>query len=91
MIRYVTRWALTSGIRRVDGEWRENGRYFTGRDGDGCRVFVSRPEAHETLEQAIICARAMAKNEGAKLEAKARKFLATTWEPKFADFATEDK
>lgn len=81
MIRYVTRWALSTGIRRIDGEYTDDGKYFTNKQGSA-HVFVSAREAHETIEAATACARMMASKKAKALRAQADKLSASTWTPK---------
>ncbi len=80
MKRYVTKWALSSGIVAVTGEYLDSGKYFSG---DGPRgVFVKAAEAHETLEQARACAKEMAKKKAKSLAKQVKALGASTWEPK---------
>jgi hypothetical protein len=60
MIRYITRWALSSGIRVVDGNYTDDGKYFAANTGTFSAVFVSADEAFETIERAQAQARKMA-------------------------------
>jgi hypothetical protein len=84
MKRFITRWALSSGIRTVNGEYTEDGKYFTGGNGYD-RVFVSAKEAHEFLPDAVACARKMAAKKAASLCAMAAKLSAPSWQPKIID------
>ena len=76
-IRYVTRWALSTGIRTIRGEYTEDGRYFTARG-----IFVSAREAFESLVDAKEDARQKAVKKGARLIAQGKKLSDPRWEPK---------
>jgi len=76
MIRYVTRWALSTGIRKVAGKYDDRGEYFMGPD----HLFVKASEAFETVEEAQARAREMAKKKAVSL----RKTLAKFEDPKWA-------
>ena len=80
-IRYVTRWALSTGIRKVEGEYTEDGDYFTGGTGFA-RVFVSKREAFETFTEALGVARTMAKKKAVSLRQSADAMADPNWEPK---------
>jgi hypothetical protein len=77
MIRYVTRWALSSGIRSVNGEYTEDGKYSHGK-----WVFVYAKEAFESLEKAVAEAKRMAKQRAANLRKNAEKLESPQWKPK---------
>lgn len=80
MKHYVTRWALSTGIRVIDnGRYTDDGKYFIA-PSDG--IFVAAREAHETLEQALVCARVMATKKAKQMRANADKFSDPTWQPK---------
>ncbi len=81
VIRFVTRWALTSGIRTVEGEYYDNKSYFSGKWKD-YSIFVSAKEAFETLAGAKEEARRMAKKRASRLMAQAKKLSDPKWEPK---------
>ncbi len=74
-VRYVTRWALSTGIRKETGEYVD-GKYFKSRD-----VFVSAKEAHETLDDAIRCAKLMAEKKAKSLRKQADVLSDPNWEP----------
>jgi hypothetical protein len=78
--RYVTRWALTSGIVKVIGYYTEDALYFTNH-GAG-NVFVKAYEAYESLAAAQACACAMATKRAARLRAQADKLADPAWEAK---------
>jgi hypothetical protein len=81
MIRYVIRWALTTGIRKVDGSYTDSGKYFS----DGRCLFVSSSETYESLEEAEACAREMAKKRAKRLREQAKKFESADWKPKVVE------
>ncbi len=80
MIRYVTRWALSTGIIRVDGRIHVgiSGEYFSADGG----IFVPTKEAFETEEEAVRHAHEMAAKKAASLEKQAAKLLDPAWRPK---------
>jgi hypothetical protein len=79
MIRYVTRWALSSGIRAVEGEYTEDGKYFHGEELFTC---IYAKEAFESLEKAVAEAKRMAKQRAANLRKSAEKLESPQWKPK---------
>ncbi len=80
MIRYVTRWALSTGIREVEGEYTEDGKYFTS--SKGYPIFVSSREAHISLAEAVFEAKRMAAKRAKNLRAQAEKLESPDWQPK---------
>jgi hypothetical protein len=76
MIRYVTRWALTTGIRMVDGQYTADNKYFSKYG-----MFVTSGEAFETEEEAIEQAKKMAKHK-VELLKKQIKVFENNWQPK---------
>jgi len=81
--RYVTRWALTSGIREVSGEYTEDGRYFTARG-----LFVTADEAFDELSKAKSLAKQMARKKAASLRKTAEKLADPAWEPRIHRWPT---
>ena len=82
MIRYVTRWALTSGIRKVDGEYTSGLRHFHDA---GMGVFVNANETTETLRAAHAKAREMASREADRLEARMKSLRDPNWRAKVVE------
>ena len=78
MVRYVTRWALSTGIRIVDGEYTEDGKYFHSRKNYG-GIFVAAREASETLELAQEEARRMAVKKVASLKKQIKQWEDPIW------------
>ncbi len=78
MKRYITRWALSKGIRYVEGRYVMPGDYFSAGPG----IFVRANEAFETLEEAKAKTREMAAKQVKSLLAKAKKLSDPNWEPK---------
>jgi hypothetical protein len=77
VIRYVTRWALSTGIRTVRGQYTDDGKYFICPS-----LFISAKEVFETLDAAKEDARRRAAKKGASLIAQGKKLSDPKWEPK---------
>lgn len=77
VIRYVTRWALSTGIRTIRGEYTDDGRYFAASG-----IFVAAKEAFANLDDAKNDARVRAARKGARLIAQGKKLSDPKWEPK---------
>jgi hypothetical protein len=86
MIRYVTRWALSTGIRRLDGViHRSNGREYFSALQHHPVVFVRTSEAFETEAEAVRHAYAMAEKKVASLKKQAAKLRDPAWRPKVVE------
>lgn len=81
MIRYITKHALTQGIIAVEGEYIEDGKYFTNHGGM-FGIFVRASEAFETLELAQADAKKRADKKAKSALAQARKFGDPKWQAK---------
>lgn len=80
MIMWTTHWALTSGIKEVEGHWTEDKKYFLSKSfGHTC---FSPKEVHLTLVEAQVVAKAMAKRRADKLRNQAAQLDSRLWEPK---------
>ena len=77
MVRYVTRWALSTGIRQVDGKYTDDGKYFFAG-----AIFVTAAEAHESMAKAFAQARKMAAHKVESLRKQVAAFSDPKWSPK---------
>lgn len=84
MVRYITRWALSSGIRKVEGHYTDDGKYFSSRAGTMGGVFVSSKEAFVTLEAAQAAAKEMALRKVASLKRQIAALESPVWRAKVA-------
>ncbi len=80
MIRYVTRWALSTGIKKVEGEYTDNGKYFHAGG-----VFVSASEAFDDLDKAKAEAKKRAQAKAKRLLAQSQALSDPRWQPKICE------
>ncbi len=85
MIRYVTRWALSTGIRKVTGSYTKDMYFTDGYFTDGRGIFVSAREAFETVELAQQEARRLADRRIASFKKQIAKLESPSWTAKVVE------
>ena len=81
MKRFVTRWALTSGVRVMEGTYTEDEKWFRGVKYG----FLRSSEVFKTLPEAVAHARVMARKKAESLAAQSMKLSDPKWEPKVVE------
>ncbi len=82
MLRYVTRWALSTGIRQLDGEFTDNAKFFIAKSPV---IWLRTGETWVTLDDAQVEARRMADKRIATLKRAIAKLEDPNWKAKVND------